>query len=41
MFEFCRPCVDGILPMLGELKNEYLKRLVADREQRARKEAEL
>jgi hypothetical protein len=31
IFEVCRPCVDGILPMLASLKTEYLQRLVDER----------
>jgi len=34
-FELCRGCVDGFLPMLSELKTDYIKRLVAEREKRA------
>lgn len=30
-FEFCQPCVDGILPMLNALKTEYLRRYVESR----------
>lgn len=31
LFEFCRGCVDGILPMLAELKTEKIKTFVDDR----------
>jgi hypothetical protein len=34
-FDLCRGCVDGFLPMIAELKTDYIKRLVAEREKRA------
>jgi hypothetical protein len=41
VFEFCRACVDGILPMLAELKTEAIKRLVNERTQHRRLQEEL
>lgn len=35
-FEFCRDCIDGILPMLSDLKSEYVRRLVDERDRRAK-----
>jgi hypothetical protein len=32
-FEFCRACIDGILPMLSDLKSEYLKRWFESRDE--------
>jgi hypothetical protein len=31
LFEFCRPCTDGILPMLVDLKTEFLRQHLAER----------
>lgn len=30
-FEICRPCVDGLLPMLDELKRKYLEQHAIER----------
>ena len=40
MFEFCRACVDGVLPMLAELKSSYIRRLVEERRRRATESVE-
>jgi hypothetical protein len=38
-FEFCRDCIDGILPMLKDLKTDYIRRWMEDRQRRQRESA--
>jgi hypothetical protein len=33
-FDLCRGCVDGFLPMLADLKTEFIRRFIEERERR-------